>query len=322
MSRDISIVIPAFNCAPYLGDTLASALAQTGVDHEVIVVDNGSTDATAEVIASFAHNPRLIPLRVEGGGCPRARNTGIAAASGRYVGFLDGDDLWHPTKAARHVEVMDRNPLLDLTTSWYRIIDERGAATGRQWRVPAHRIPGGLGLQGLVIENFCGNCSTVVCRAAALMRAGPFDESLTALEDLDMWLRVAALSPGNVGLVPAPLTAYRVRSDQMTADWRNMRRNWERVLEHARALAPRQVEAVERRARARQARYLAYIAYVRGERAEARRLVGRAWLTHPGVLATDPRAWRTTAAVAASLLPSSWHDRLAQAAIRFRARHA
>ena len=322
MTRDISIIVPAYNCAPYLGATLASALGQTGVDHEVVVVDNASTDDTPEVIASFAHNPRLVALRVAGGGCPRARNTAIAAARGRYIGFLDGDDVWLPNKAARHVRAMDDDRRLDLTTSWYRIIDEHGAATGRAWTRSAAQVAGGISLEGLLIENFCGNCSTVVCRADALRRAGPFDETLTALEDLDMWLRVAGLRPDNLGLVPELLTAYRVHGDQMTADWRNMNRNWEMVLERARARHPHLVAAAERRARARHSRYLAYIAYCRGERAAARRLVLHAWAHHPWVLARDRRAWLTTAAIAAGLLPRRWHDRLAQALIRNRARHA
>lgn len=322
MIPDISIIIPAYNCAPWLGAALASALAQTGVEHEVIVIDNGSTDDTASVIASYAHHPRLIALRVEGGGCPRARNTGIAAARGRYLGFLDGDDVWHPAKAARHVDAMDRDRRLDLTYSWYRVIDEHGSATGRRSTVPATRVPGGPSFRGLLIENFCGNCSTVVCRAEAIAWAGEFDETLTALEDLDMWLRVAALRDGNIGLVPEVLTDYRVRGGQMTADWRNMQRNWENVLERARAQSPRQVRAVERRARARQARYWAYIAYCRGEPEAARRLTWRAWRNHPGVLAGDRRAWLTTAAAAATLLPRAWHDRLARTAIRLRAHHA
>lgn len=320
MTRDISIIVPAFNCASFLGATLASALGQSGVNHEVVVVDNGSTDGTDAVIDAFRHNPRLIALRVVGGGAPRARNAGIAASTGTYVGFLDGDDIWEPTKAARHVRAMEEWPRLDLTYSWYRIIDSNGLPTGRSNTTPERVLPEGASFEGLVIENFCGNTSTVVCRREALRKAGAFDESLTAIEDLDMWLRIASQRLGNVGLIPEVLTSYRIHGAQMTADWRNMRWNWERVLDRARALAPQRVASVERRARARSARYMSYIAYARGEHEAARRLLLEAWRTGPDTLMPDRRAWLTTAAVAATFLPGSVHARLAASVIQYRAR--
>src|SRR3954466_14096555 len=110
MTPDISIVVPAYNVAGYLAEALRSALAQKGVTLEVIVVDDGSTDGTSKVIALFAGDPRLRVIRQANAGLPAARNTGVAAATGRYVGFLDGDDVWLDGKAARHVELLDANP--------------------------------------------------------------------------------------------------------------------------------------------------------------------------------------------------------------------
>jgi GT2 family glycosyltransferase len=316
MTPDISIVIPAYNVAGFIGDAVRSALGQAAVVVEVVVVDDGSTDATVEALAPFAGDARLVVIRQANQGLPGARNTGIRAARGRHVGFLDGDDLWDPGKASRHVALLDADPGLDLTFSWSRVVDEEGRDTGRHNAVPIASIPGGLTFEGLVIENFVGNGSTAVCRREALIRAGLFDPELRrSCEDLDAWLRIAALRDGNIGLVPEVLASYRMRGGQMTRDWRRMAAGWNTVIAKAAAANPARVARVERHARARLERFLAYIAYESGEPAEARRMLLRAWRAAPRSLARDRRAWMTTAAVlAGAVLPASWHGRLAAAA--------
>lgn len=313
MTPDISIVIPAHEVRRCIGPAIDSALRQEGVSLEAIVVDDGSRDGTANEIDRFAGDPRLRVVRQENQGLPGARNAGVRAACARHIGFLDGDDLWEPAKARRHVELLDRRPDVDLSYSWWRTIDEDGHDLGRRWTVPPGRVRGGLGFEGLLLENFAGNGSTVVCRRDALLRAGMFDDAMRqGCEDLDAWLRIAALRDGNIALVPEVLTSYRMQSGQMTRDWRRILAGWEAAVAKARRAHPERVAKVEPSARARLDRYVCYIAYQNGDHAAARRIVARGWRSAPAVFAADERAWLLAAAIAAqALLPEAWHSRLA-----------
>ena len=256
MKPDISIIVPAYNVERYIGDAIRSALAQTGVQFEVVVVEDGSSDRTAEAIARVGPDPHLLVIQQGNRGPSGARNTALDAARGRYIGFLDGDDLWEPPKAARHVALMDARPELDLTYSWWRTIDAAGRDTGRTNRTRVEDLPKGATFAGLLVENFTGTASTVVCRRSALEAAGSFDDRLRSNVDLDLWLRVAAQREGNIGLIGEILTDYRVHGAQITGSWRRMMTGWEKVLEKARTVAPEQVTAVEPLARARLARSL------------------------------------------------------------------
>ena len=107
----ISVVIPTYNCSRYIKQALLSALAQTHADIEVRVVDDGSTDDTAQVVHSCVDH-RLHYLRQTRAGRSAARNAGIDASKGAYVAFLDADDWWSPNKLRRQLDVFERNPAL------------------------------------------------------------------------------------------------------------------------------------------------------------------------------------------------------------------
>lgn len=323
MTPDLSIIIPAYNVVDYLGDAIRSAIAQQGVTFEIVVVDDGSTDGTRAVMDSFANDPRMKLLAQENQGPSGSRNTALQIAKGRYIGFLDADDLWEPIKAAKHVAFMDANPVFDITYSWWRVIDEAGRDTGRRNTVPVSSLPRGASFAGLLIENFTGTASTVFCRRETVVTVGGFDNTLRSNVDLDLLLRIAALRSGNIGLIPELLTSYRMRPGQITKDWPRMMTNWKKLVSRLQQVHPDLVDAaVLDEATARQLRYCAYIAYEAGDYAAARRLVYRAWAHRPQCLARDKRAWLTTAAIAATLLPARIHDQLADAAKAYRARNA
>lgn len=320
MSPLISIVIPAYNAAPFLKTSIQSALDQRDVEYEVIVVDDGSTDETAAVLTDFTDISQLQIVRHENRGPSASRNTALQLAKGEYVGFLDADDLWNPMKAAAHIALMETSPNLDLTYSWWQVIDEIGNPTGRFNITPIERLPAGATFEGLLLENFTGTASTVICRRTAVARVGGFDSNLRANVDLDLWLRIAALRDGNIGLVPNILTSYRKHSSQITSNWSRMASNWEKVIDKARKREPRRVLAVECAARARLARYLAYIAYDQRDFSAARKFIAQAWSTNPFSLICDRRSWLTTAAIAATMLPRKIHDGLARSAKSHRSR--
>ena len=120
----VSVVIPLYNARTVIQETIESVLAQTWKDYEIIVVDDGSTDGSDEVVRQFTGRARLV--RRENGGVAKARNLGIEQSSGKYVALLDHDDLWHPTKLEKQVAVLERNPLIGMVITDVAHVDRLG----------------------------------------------------------------------------------------------------------------------------------------------------------------------------------------------------
>ena len=211
MSVRLSAVIPAYNCAPYLGAAVESALRQEGVDHEVIVVDDGSTDETDSVIASFGD--RIRSVRQANRGLPAARNAGIAATGGDLVAFLDADDTWEPTKSRKQIAYLDDRPACGLVFCDVYRMDESGRRLEPILGAHAPAVPTGRCLEHLFLGNFV-LVPGVTMRRAVLDRVGAFDESLRSVEDYDLWLRAAEVS--EIGFIPEPLASWRDRPGQMS----------------------------------------------------------------------------------------------------------
>ncbi len=215
----LSAVIPAYNCAPYIGAAIASALGQEGVEHEVVVVDDGSTDATPSVIASFGD--RLRCVRQENRGLPAARNLGIAHSRGELIAFLDADDTWEPSKSRKQVAYLDQHPDCGLAFCDVFRMDEAGRRIAPILGARAAEVPTGRCLERLFLGNFV-LVPGVMVRRSVLDRVGRFDEKLRSVEDYDMWLRIAEVA--EIGIVPEPLASWRERPGQMS-------RNRDRMLE-------------------------------------------------------------------------------------------
>ena len=152
------------------------------------------------------------------------------------------------------MQFLNAQPRADLTFSWSRIIDEDGRDTGltsRLWDGP-------ISFSELLADNVIGNGSALVLRREALMAAGGIDAAFAACYDLDAWLRIGALRPGNLWAVPEFLTFYRRRPGQITGDVAVVERSFEQLLQKARWFAPRAVALVEGRARSNMQRFCAY----------------------------------------------------------------
>jgi len=312
MSRDeraapaVSIVMPVYNQERFVEATARSVLRQTFTDLELIVVDDGSRDGSYARLMQI-DDPRLLVLRQPNAGVSEARNSGIARARGRYVGFIDGDDLWLPEKVERHVRLLDARPEVDLTFSRSRLVDEHDRDMGRPGKLP----PANVRFEDLFIENLTHNGSAVIVRRSALDAAGGFDPELATLADQEQWLRVALLRPGNVAFIADELTLYRVHSGQMTGNREQLVREWRMVRDKCHARAPRRVASVERLSEASLLRHLAYISYEAGDHALAARQLAAALRCAPLHVATDRRAMVLAAALAArGALPAALHHRL------------
>lgn len=219
----VSVIIPAFNAAGSIRLTLESVSAQTYPAIEVIVVDDGSSDATTAIVEEFAANdPRFHLIRQQNAGVGAARNAGIGKARGKYVAPLDADDLWMPEKLEKQVACMEEfGDMTGLVYCWYTFIDEHSQFTGRSRQC---RLAGRL-RHAMVLVNLTGNASVPLFRASALKTVGLYltrteQGGVQGCEDWDLALRIAELFP--VYVVPEYLVAYRQNRSSMSLNVEGM----------------------------------------------------------------------------------------------------
>ncbi|MCB4825122.1 glycosyltransferase family 2 protein [Roseicella aerolata] len=291
MTPVLSIVIPAYNIAPYIGMAVRSALDQTLREVEVIVVDDGSTDETAAEVERI-RDPRLRLLRKANGGLSSARNAGIVAARGRHVGLLDGDDVWTPTKAERQVAVLEGDPSVCLTYSYSAYLNEDGTPTGA-YLMSRHAAPT---WRQMIVRNHLGNGSTAIGRRDDFLAAGLFDERFrTAFEEYELWPRMMRLTGRGIRLVPEALTGYRIRatSGSMRFD------SFARQAELARRLLAEKMPDVPTSlldlGLAGSYRIAARKAASLGQSRDALGFLAKAVRLSPGILVRDPRFFGTLA---------------------------
>ena len=209
----ISVVIPAYNAEQTIGRTLDSVLAQTRAADEIIVVDDGSADASADVIRSYGDKVRLI--QQENAGVSVARNAGIEAAAGDWIAFLDGDDEWLPDKLKLQAEHLQRHPDLRWTYGNFYNQDQRESSD----QTPAHVSPelmsllaGGERLddylQAFVNYGYAWT-GTIMVRRDVFQTVGMFKPGMKIAQDTDLWFRIAYLYP-KIGYLSQPLSIYHL----------------------------------------------------------------------------------------------------------------
>jgi glycosyltransferase involved in cell wall biosynthesis len=203
MTPAASVIIATYNYGRYLPGALASALGQTFRDLEVLVVDDGSTDDTQDVVLRHLGDVRLRYYRTDHVGQPAAKNAGIRLARAPLVAFLDADDLWLPAKLERQVALFRRDPGLGVAYTRRVVIDEHGREVAYEQPAP-HR---GMVLDALFRSNGFVCFSSAVVRRAVLDDVGLFDEGLPLAIDYDLWLRVGLRY--RFDYVDEPLVKYR-----------------------------------------------------------------------------------------------------------------
>ena len=229
----VSVIIPAYNVAPYIAETLKSVFAQTKPAFEVIVVNDGSPDTEKLEQALEPFRGRILYLKQENRGLSGARNTGIRAAKGDFIALLDGDDLWMPEYIETQTEFLRRHPEYDLVYC-NAVFFGDPTYEGRQFMAicPSQ----GEVTPAAIISRRCCVFVSVTARAEAL-RELSFDESLRSCEDFDCWLRFAA-SGRRIGYHRHILVQYRKRDASLSSDRVSMAEWHLRVLQKARALWP------------------------------------------------------------------------------------
>ncbi len=206
-----SIIMPAYNSAPYIAQSIDSVFQQTFDDWELIVIDDGSTDNTVDIVNGYGDRVRF--LRQKNQGAAAARNYGAQEAHGTWLAFLDSDDIWMPDKLEKQMELTDRYNW-SCTDSVFFGHNHDG--TTRSSDVSPHTSDDVLST--LVVNNFIGT-STVLMKKSVFFECGGFDQSLKALQDWDLWLKVA--SKHSLGYVADAAVRYRVHAKSTSRSTRN-----------------------------------------------------------------------------------------------------
>lgn len=240
----VSVIIPTYNRADMVGDAIQSVLDQTYGDWELIVVDDGSTDDTRAVVARF-NDSRIRYIHQENRGLPAARNTGIRAAQGAYIAFLDSDDCFLPQKLAWQAAALDAGPDVGLVAGGY--VETDAMLQPLRQVAPWHAHP------ALSTPRWLQTCpfisSSVLVRRAWLERVGLFDEDMRYIEDWDLWLRLAHAGC-RMRWVEQIVSCYRFHGSNMVRDAARMRDGMIRMLDkfYAQAALPDELLALRDRA--------------------------------------------------------------------------
>lgn len=272
----VTVLIAAHNSEDTIADTLSSAIGSTYEDLEIFVVDDGSNDATGSIVEKFTEQDRRVQLlRKSWAGVSAALNAGLAVATGEYVATLDSDDLWHPTKIAKQVELARKDPEAGLIYTFARAVDHEGRVLRD---VPPQRFPRHA-LCRATYDCLSGAHSTAMIPRKVLEGIGGYDECLSSRQDLLMQLRILAQHP--IAFVPEYLAAYRVRANSLSSNPAAMLTSWEIVRANIERLTPRVPTFVQRWADARQFAALAEAFAWRGQTRQTARLLSKAMVRDP-----------------------------------------
>ncbi len=248
----VSVIVPTYNRAKYLAEAVESVLVQDYVDYEILIIDDGSTDDTQEVVRRFPGE--LVRYHHQRNAGPSAaRNTGLGLARGELVAFLDSDDRWLPDKLGPQVALFDEFPELVLTAANIQHFDESGLldrfhTNPDQWEhLPGEEVRPDVFYiseprDPMLGENWVPGGS-VVARREVILEVGGFDKDLWCGEDYDLWLRLSARGP----FVLERRVVYLYRQHEGTLNRRDERRHSSRIRVLEKALAEQQLSYRQRR---------------------------------------------------------------------------
>ena len=291
----VSVIVPAYNVSKYIPEALASLEKQTFSDFEVLVVDDGSTDDTVAVVQKFCQRDnRFSLLQKPNGGLSSARNYGIRHAKGEYIALLDGDDIYHRDKIATHVARLYDKPDVGVVYSASQTIRDDGKPTfislsGK----PVHSNP----LLALLCKNFVGHGSNAVFRRCLIDEVGGFDENLRSWEDVDLWLRIAAMQKWRFFREKRVLCYYRVRPSGLSFNLVQMRNSGTIVIETAYQRSPELIKPMLPTVYAYMYRYLSRLCLQGGDMQTARDFIDQALVYDSSIFYRDIRSLITLVSV-------------------------
>ncbi len=210
----VSIIIPTYNGAHYIEETIESVLAQTYKDYEIIIIDDGSTDNTNKVLGKYKNKIKYFYQKHSGGYLAKVRNFAISNSEGKYIAFLDNDDLWLKEKLEIQTTYMEKHKNISLSyTDIYYFGDYVPRELNGKSQFEVRTMNPGTYFEQLFEFNFIP-VSTVLVRKECLKHVGLFDESIKYASDHDLWLRIAAKY--KVGEIDKPLAKYRMHGERLS----------------------------------------------------------------------------------------------------------
>jgi glycosyltransferase involved in cell wall biosynthesis len=317
----ISVIMPVYNSAKTVAESLHSILAQTYPDLEILIINDGSTDQSITLCEAF-NDPRIQIIHQKNRGLAGARNTGIRHAKGEFITFIDSDDLWHPDKLARHLQHFQASPQVGVSFSRSSFIDEQSQPLG------IYQMPKLTNItpEYLFCRNPISNGSAVVIRQAVFEQIRftanlygetedfYFDDTYRQSEDIECWLRIALQTDWQIEGIPDALTLYRVNGDGLSANVLKQYEAWERILAKTQTYNPEFVRGCGNKAKAYQFRYLARRATRQRTPKLAVDLLNQAMTAHWQIILEEPR--RTLISFAAAyllwLLPPRFYQHIEQ----------
>jgi glycosyltransferase involved in cell wall biosynthesis len=223
----VSVVIAAYNAEAFISDTLKSLQAQTYQNFEVIIVDDGSQDRTAEIVKSF-NDDRIQLIQQQNSGVPTSRNLAIQHSSGKYIAPIDADDIWYPERLAKHVQCLEAaDSSVGLVYSWSVYLNEKGEIKGYSPFGQLGAVEGNV-LAMLVFYNFLDNACSTTFRRECLDRVGYYNPEFETCEDWDLYLRIAERYQFRI--VPEYLIGYRQYSGSMSTKCVTMSNFYELIM--------------------------------------------------------------------------------------------
>ena len=232
----VSVVIPAWNCSRWIDEALESVYSQTYRNLEIVVVDDGSTDDTAQILGR--HGDRIRYFHQPNAGTGAARNAGVAQARGELIAFLDNDDVWMPEKLERQVRALQGWPQCGLVFADGRRFNEAGVRPEsllpsrlEPWMDECRTEDPEVFVGSLAREFYFGcpisSASAVLARRSVIVAVGGFDEGLTITDDYDLWLRIARECP--VIMLRTCLYLWRWRDDSQSGPVAERQYRWNRA---------------------------------------------------------------------------------------------
>ncbi len=301
----VSVVIPAYQSESRIGETLERLAQQTFADFEVIVVDDGSTDATSEIVRRFAaKDPRVRLVARPNGGIAAARNRGIEASEGELIAFLDDDDRWHPQKLELQVARIREVPEASVVACFSALVDPEGLLLG--WRIGG--VTEGNVYREMLEWDMVSGGSVVLVTRRALEEVGGFDVDLSIREDWDLWIRLARRHIFTC--VPQALVGYTRRLDGVSQNHERMIDGGRVVLVKVRREDPSIRDGEHREFLAHDIFAIACFCLIAGQRREAWHYLLRALRTGPRIILSRPRRLGIIMMLAlASLVPRTLYKR-------------
>ena len=300
----VTVIMPCYNAAATIGMSIESVLAQSFFDFELLVVDDGSRDASVSVANGLASRDGRVRVICQANAGPAAaRNLGVEQARGEVLAFLDADDRWAPDLLVRHLAQFAANRLCGVSFARIRFFDPTMTQGGRVSAAFKR-----LNLVQVLGENPVCTTSNLVARRAVFDEVGGFDPELTHGEDQEWVARVLALTNWQLCGLAQILVDYRTSLGGLSADLRRMSEGWAAMLRRVQGYAPRELATAAPGADALFHRYLARRALRTDQPAACLRPMIRAWRASPRALLTcqPRRTLLTMLGVFVALLPGKF----------------